>query len=177
MYIVIVANDEAYPSYVGFDYASAMNDLMVEVWRGCLEVLGTIPGCLPAPHEWKKLEEGPILYRDGDASMAVNAGGATIRKGSKQFLVRLKQALLLPDQLKEAADAYNDMLRAAVVYDRIDIRFPGVKLPPEEVQKAVAVYSDALDDGESEDSALEKLEKFLSGIDSDSKLVDLGKGE
>lgn len=168
MYIVIVANEEAYPSYVGFDYAVAMNEVLVETWRGCLEVLGMVPKCLPAPHEWKKLEKASILCRDGDGTLTLNAGGATIRKGGKQYLVRLKQALLLPNQLKEAADAYNEMLRAEVVNDRIDIRFPGVNLPPEEVQKAVAVYSGALDNGESEDSALEKLEKFLGTIEGNA---------
>lgn len=164
MYIVIVANEEAYPSYVGFNYAFAVEAVLVEAWRGCLDVLGTVPKCLPAPHEWKKLESASILYRDGDGTLTLNASGATIRKGGKQYLVRLKQALLLPNQLKEAADAYNDMLRAEVVNGRIDIRFPGVSLPPDKVQKAVAVYSGALDDGESEDSALEKLEEFLGSI-------------
>lgn len=78
----------------------------------------------------------------------------------------MKEIKLDRQQLKEAAEAYDTLVREEVVRDRIRFRGLDNAMTQEQIKEAVAVYSDVLDEyGTDEEDALEALEKFLSSIE------------
>ena len=96
----------------------------------------------------------------------MNVAGAEISYGEDRALIRLKEIQLDRQQLKEAAETYDALVREEVVRDRIRLRGLDNAMTQEQIKEAVAVYSDVLDEyGTDEEDALEALEKFLSSIE------------
>lgn len=166
MYIVITAAADINVAYSGNDRNEALKTIIIEAWKYILDTREGLPADIPAPGDISGLEDGwGFTDKNGQLNATMNAAGAEISYGEDWVLIRLKEIKLDRQQLKEAADAYDALVREEVVRDRIRLRGLDNIITPEQLKEAVAVYSDVLDEyGTDEEDALETLERFLSSI-------------
>lgn len=166
MYIVITAAADINVAYSGSDRDEALKTIIIEAWKYILDTREGLPADIPAPGDISRLEDGwSFSDKNGKLNATMNATGAEISYGEDRVLIRLKEITLDRQQLKEAAEAYDAMVREEVVWDRIRLRGLDNIITPEQLKEAVAVYSDVLDEyGTDEEDALETLERFLSSI-------------
>lgn len=166
MYIVITAAADINVAYSGNDRNEALKTIIIEAWKYILDTREGLPADIPAPGDISRLEDGwSFSDKNGKLNATMNATGAEISYGEDRVLIRLKEITLDRQQLKEAAEAYDAMVREEVVWDRIRLRGLDNIITPEQLKEAVAVYSDVLDEyGTDEEDALETLERFLSSI-------------
>ena len=166
MYIVITAAADINVAYSGSDRDEALKAIIIEAWKYILDTREGLPADIPAPGDISRLEDGwSFSDKNGKLNATMNATGAEISYGEDRVLIRLKEITLDRQQLKEAADAYDALVREEVVRDRIRLRGLDNIITPEQLKEAVAVYSDVLDEyGTDEEDALETLERFLSSI-------------
>lgn len=166
MYIVITAAADINVAYSGSDRDEALKTIIIEAWKYILDTREGLPADIPAPGDISRLEDGwSFSDKNGKLNATMNATGAEISYGEDRVLIRLKEITLDRQQLKEAAEAYDTLVREEVVRDRIRFRGLDNIITPEQLKEAVAVYSDVLDEyGTDEEDALETLERFLSSI-------------
>lgn len=167
MYIVITAAADINVAYSGSDRDEALKTIIIEAWKYILDTREGLPADIPAPGDISRLEDGwSFSDKNGKLNATMNATGAEISYGEDRVLIRLKEITLDRQQLKEAAEAYDAMVREEVVWDRIRFRGLDNAMTQEQIKEAVTVYSDVLDEyGTDEEDALEALEKFLSSIE------------
>lgn len=169
MYIVITAAADINIAYSGNDRVAAMTTIIREVHQYLLDAIGEVPKSLPEPDEWEAAKDG-WAYLDEIHSLSINldTAGAKIVYGDDQMLIQLKKVKLNRTQLREAADAYEALVREEIVRERCSQHgWSKDRIPQDVYQEAFAAYNNALEAGASEDTALEKLEQTLGDIDSD----------
>lgn len=166
MYIVITAAADINVAYSGNDRNEALKTIIIEAWKYILDTREELPADIPAPGDISRLEDGwSFTDKNGQLNATMNVAGAEISYGEDRVLIRLKEIQLDRQQLKEAAETYDALVREEVVRDRIRFRGLDNAMTPEQLKEAVAVYSDVLDEyGTDEEDALETLERFLSSI-------------
>lgn len=179
MYIVITAAADINVAYSGNDRNEALKTIIIEAWKYILDTREELPADIPAPGDISRLEDGwSFTDKNGQLNATMNVAGAEISYGEDRVLIRLKEIQLDRQQLKEAAETYDALVREEVVRDRIRLRGLDNAMTPEQLKEAVAVYSDVLDEyGTDEEDALEALEKFLSRVEDGVQLPNLEKDE
>ena len=179
MYIVITAAADINVAYSGNDRNEALKTIIIEAWKYILDTREELPADIPAPGDISRLEDGwSITDKNGQLNATMNVAGAEISYGEDRVLIRLKEIQLDRQQLKEAAETYDALVREEVVRDRIRLRGLDNAMTQEQIKEAVAVYSDVLDEyGTDEEDALEALEKFLSRVEDGVQLPNLEKDE
>ena len=178
MYIVITAAADINVAYSGNDRNEALK-IIIEAWKYILDTREELPADIPAPGDISRLEDGwSFTDKNGQLNATMNVAGAEISYGEDRVLIRLKEIQLDRQQLKEAAETYDALVREEVVRDRIRLRGLDNAMTQEQIKEAVAVYSDVLDEyGTDEEDALEALEKFLSRVEDGVQLPNLEKDE
>ena len=171
MYIVITAAADINVAYSGNNRDEALKTIIIEAWKYILDTREGLPADIPAPDDISRLEEGwSYSGKDGQLNATMNAAGAEISYGEDRVLIRMKEITLDRQQLKEAAETYDALVREEVVRDRIHLRGLEKTITPEQLKEAITVYSDVLDEyGTDEEDALETLGKYLSSIDQEEK--------
>ena len=166
MYIVITAAADINVAYSGNDRNEALKTIIIEAWKYILDTREGLPADIPAPGDISRLEDGwSYSGKDGRLNATMNAAGAEISYWEDRVLIRLKEIKLDRQQLKEAAETYDTLVREEVVRDRIRFRGLDNAMTQEQIKEAVTVYSHVLDEyGTDEEDALETLERFLSSI-------------
>lgn len=179
MYIVITAAADINVAYSGNDRNEALKTIIIEAWKYILDTREELPADIPAPGDISRLEDGwSFTDKNGQLNATMNVAGAEISYGEDRVLIRLKEIQLDRQQLKEAAETYDALVREEVVRDRIRLRGLDNAMTQEQIKEAVAVYSDVLDEyGTDEEDALEALEKFLSRVEDGVQLPNLEKDE
>lgn len=179
MYIVITAAADINVAYSGNDRNEALKTIIIEAWKYILDTREELPADIPAPGDISRLEDGwSFTDKNGQLNATMNVAGAEISYGEDRVLIRLKEIQLDRQQLKEAAETYDALVREEVVRDRIRLRGLDNAMTQEQIKEAVAVYSDVLDEyGTDEEDALEVLEKFLSRVEDGVQLPNLEKDE
>lgn len=179
MYIVITAAADINVAYSGNDRNEALKTIIIEAWKYILDTREELPADIPAPGDISRLEDGwSFTDKNGQLNATMNVAGAEISYGEDRVLIRLKEIQLERQQLKEAAETYDALVREEVVRDRIRLRGLDNAMTQEQIKEAVAVYSDVLDEyGTDEEDALEALEKFLSRVEDGVQLPNLEKDE
>lgn len=179
MYIVITAAADINVAYSGNDRNEALKTIIIEAWKYILDTREELPADIPAPGDISRLEDGwSFTDKNGQLNATMNVAGAEISYGEDRVLIRLKEIQLDRQQLKEAAETYDALVRVEVVRDRIRLRGLDNAMTQEQIKEAVAVYSDVLDEyGTDEEDALEALEKFLSRVEDGVQLPNLEKDE
>lgn len=179
MYIVITAATDINVAYSGNDRNEALKTIIIEAWKYILDTREELPADIPAPGDISRLEDGwSFTDKNGQLNATMNVAGAEISYGEDRVLIRLKEIQLDRQQLKEAAETYDALVREEVVRDRIRLRGLDNAMTQEQIKEAVAVYSDVLDEyGTDEEDALEALEKFLSRVEDGVQLPNLEKDE
>ena len=179
MYIVITAAADINVAYSGNDRNEALKTIIIEAWKYILDTREELPADIPAPGDISRLEDGwSFTDKNGQLNATMNVAGAEISYGEDRVLIRLKEIQLDRQQLKEAAETYDALVREEVVRDRIRLRGLDYAMTQEQIKEAVAVYSDVLDEyGTDEEDALEALEKFLSRVEDGVQLPNLEKDE
>lgn len=179
MYIVITAAADINVAYSGNDRNEALKTIIIEAWKYILDTREELPADIPAPGDISRLEDGwSFTDKNGQLNATMNVAGAEISYGEDRVLIRLKEIQLDRQQLKEAAETYDALVREEVVRDRIRLRGLDNAMTQEQIKEAVAVYSDVLDEyGTDEEDALEALEKFLSRDEDGVQLPNLEKDE
>lgn len=179
MYIVITAAADINVAYSGNDRNEALKTIIIEAWKYILDTREGLPADIPAPGDISRLEDGwSFTDKNGQLNATMNVAGAEISYGEDRVLIRLKEIQLDRQQLKEAAETYDALVREEVVRDRIRLRGLDNAMTQEQIKEAVAVYSDVLDEyGTDEEDALEALEKFLSRVEDGVQLPNLEKDE
>lgn len=179
MYIVITAAADINVAYSGNDRNEALKTIIIEAWKYILDTREELPADIPAPGDISRLEDGwSFIDKNGQLNATMNVAGAEISYGEDRVLIRLKEIQLDRQQLKEAAETYDALVREEVVRDRIRLRGLDNAMTQEQIKEAVAVYSDVLDEyGTDEEDALEALEKFLSRVEDGVQLPNLEKDE
>lgn len=175
MYIVITAAADINVAYSGNDRNEALKTIIIEAWKYILDTREELPADIPAPGDISRLEDGwSFTDKNGQLNATMNVAGAEISYGEDRVLIRLKEIQLDRQQLKEAAETYDALVREEVVRDRIRLRGLDNAMTQEQIKEAVAVYSDVLDEyGTDEEDALEALEKFLSRVEDGVQLPNL----
>ena len=179
MYIVITAAADINVAYSGNDRNEALKTIIIEAWKYILDTREELPADIPAPGDISRLEDGwSFTDKNGQLNATMNVAGAEISYGEDRVLIRLKEIQLDRQQLKEAAETYDALVREEVVRDRIRLRGLDNAMTQEQIKEAVAGYSDVLDEyGTDEEDALEALEKFLSRVEDGVQLPNLEKDE
>ena len=179
MYIVITAAADINVAYSGNDRNEALKTIIIVAWKYILDTREELPADIPAPGDISRLEDGwSFTDKNGQLNATMNVAGAEISYGEDRVLIRLKEIQLDRQQLKEAAETYDALVREEVVRDRIRLRGLDNAMTQEQIKEAVAVYSDVLDEyGTDEEDALEALEKFLSRVEDGVQLPNLEKDE
>lgn len=179
MYIVITAAADINVAYSGNDRNEALKTIIIEAWKYILDTREELPADIPAPGDISRPEDGwSFTDKNGQLNATMNVAGAEISYGEDRVLIRLKEIQLDRQQLKEAAETYDALVREEVVRDRIRLRGLDNAMTQEQIKEAVAVYSDVLDEyGTDEEDALEALEKFLSRVEDGVQLPNLEKDE
>ena len=179
MYIVITAAADINVAYSGNDRNEALKTIIIEAWKYILDTREELPADIPAPGDISRLEDGwSFTDKNGQLNATMNVAGAEISYGEDRVLIRLKEIQLDRQQLKEAAETYDALVREEVVRARIRLRGLDNAMTQEQIKEAVAVYSDVLDEyGTDEEDALEALEKFLSRVEDGVQLPNLEKDE
>lgn len=179
MYIVITAAADINVAYSGNDRNEALKTIIIEAWKYILDTREELHADIPAPGDISRLEDGwSFTDKNGQLNATMNVAGAEISYGEDRVLIRLKEIQLDRQQLKEAAETYDALVREEVVRDRIRLRGLDNAMTQEQIKEAVAVYSDVLDEyGTDEEDALEALEKFLSRVEDGVQLPNLEKDE
>ena len=167
MYIVITAAADINVAYSGNDRNEALKTIIIEAWKYILDTREELPADIPAPGDISRLEDGwSFTDKNGQLNATMNVAGAEISYGEDRVLIRLKEIQLDRQQLKEAAETYDALVREEVVRDRIRLRGLDNAMTQEQIKEAVAVYSDVLDEyGTDEEDALGGLEEFLSRVE------------